>query len=91
MELIQKSGQFQEPRQVEERPPLGELKKRIGRQEACPFRWKKPLPPLIIVEVDAVRAQPATKRDQRELAAKQRMKRVSHLKNLYVTVAIRCN
>ena len=42
-------------------------------------------------EVDAVRAQSAPKRDHRELAAKQRMKRVSHPKNLYVAVAIRCN
>jgi hypothetical protein len=90
-DLIQKASQLQKPSHIKEGSPPRELKKWIGRQEARPFRWKKPQPPVIVVKVDAVRAQSAPKRDHRELAAKQRMKRVSYLKYLFVTVAIRCN
>jgi hypothetical protein len=90
-DLLQKVSQFQKPSHIKEGSPPRELKKWIGRQEVRPFRWKKPQPPFIIVKVDAVRAQSAPKRDHRELTAKQRMERVSHPKNLYVAVAIRCN
>ena len=76
---------------MEERPSLGELKKRVVRTNIGPFGGKKRQPPLVVVEIDAMRSQSAAKRDQGKLTSKQRMKWVSYLKYLFVTVAIRCN
>ena len=76
---------------MEERSSLGQLQKRIWRQDVRPFRRKGRQSLLIVVKIDAMFTPATTIGDQKKLASKQRMKRVNDSKDTYRTVTIRCN
>jgi hypothetical protein len=90
---LQAGQEFFEIQQIlktEWRSPRSAEDKRISRKNTGPLGRQRDQPAVVVVEIDALFAPVEAISQQRELTAKERMKRMGNPKGLARRIQIRC-